>query len=117
MSTNGDTTADRLANILLPVLSTVVQSLTMPRQDSSSSWSVDVYLILGYKLLPHRYQLIQQSLPPGVGLQVWDEAIPLGYDEGRPKKVHLLTPITRTLARQHRFVLKVSCTLYVNMQY
>jgi len=112
-STNGDTTADRLANILLPVLTTVVHSLTMPRQDSSSSssWSVDVYLILGYKLLPHRYQQIKQSLPPGVGLQVWDDAIPLGYDEGRPKKEHLLTPITRTLARQHRFVLKVSYTL------
>jgi hypothetical protein len=105
-STDGETTADRLTNILLPVLSTIVQSLTAPRQ--GSSWSVDVYLILGYKLLPHRYKQIQESLPPGVGLQVWDDAIPLGYDEGRPKKEHMITPITRTLARQHRFVLKVS---------
>ena len=94
---------DRLANILVPVLSTVVQSLV----DANPNWVVDVYLILGFELSEQRYNYIRQHLPPGVGLQVWDDAIPLGYDDGRPRKQHLVLPITRTLARQHRFVIRV----------
>lgn len=101
-------TVDRLANILLPVLSTVVQSLV----HHNPNWVVDVYLILGFELSKQRYNYILQHLPPGVGLQVWDDATPLGYDDGRPRKQHLVLPITRTLARQHRFVIRDKLNQY-----
>jgi hypothetical protein len=74
------------------------------------NYQVDVFLILGWKLLPERKKLIQDALPEGVGLQVWDDAIPLGYDD--PKKDGKVSMITRALARQHRFVIKDKLMYY-----
>ena len=57
------------------------------------NYQVGVYLVLGWKLLPERRKLIEDALPEGVGLQVWDDATPLGYD--RPATDVKLKPVTR----------------------
>ena len=89
---------DRLVNMLLPLLSESVNSML----EHKSHWQVDVYLILGWNLEPARRKLIEEALPKGVKLEIWDDAIPLGYDNPKHSKI---SPITRTLARQHRFVI------------
>lgn len=91
---------DRLQNVFIPVLKSSVESMLEPQ----FNFQVDVYLVLGWKLLPERRKLIEDALPEGVGLQIWDDATPLGYD--RPKTDVKLKPVTRGLARQHRFVIK-----------
>ena len=88
---------DRLGEILMPVLVDSVQSLV------AFDYQVDVYLILGYTLRPERHQEIRNRLPAGVGLQVWDDAIPLGYPDAQN---HTMEPNTRALSRQHRYVIK-----------
>lgn len=99
---------DRLAELLVPVLQYSVESmLTQP------GWEVDVYLVLGWSMKPERRKIIEDALPPGVGLEVWDDATPIGYDRhkkrngGRYKaRDEQLSEITRALARQHRYVIK-----------
>ena len=91
---------DRLQKVFIPVLQNSVQSML----DHPGNYQVDVYLVLGWKLLPERRKLIEDALPEGVGLQVWDDATPLGYD--RPRSDVKMKPVTRALARQHRFVIK-----------
>ena len=95
---------DRLAEVLLPVLKNSVESfLSVP------NWNVDVYLILGFELKPERKQMIMDALPDGVGLQVWNDAIPIGY----PREQQQMTKIaTHALARQHRFVIKDKLDYY-----
>jgi hypothetical protein len=88
--------SDRLKELLLPVLVDSVESL-VPLYD------VDVYLILGYTLIPERRQMIRSKLPDGVGLQVWDDATPLGYPDNQKQTMEFNT---RALSRQHRFVIK-----------
>jgi hypothetical protein len=91
---------DRLGEVLIPVLVDGVESMTSP----PFNYAVDVFLICAYELKPEREQLIRDSLPNGVGLQVWDDAAPLGYDSrNSPKEV---ISNTRALARQHRYVIK-----------
>lgn len=70
---------------------------------SMPNWEVDVYLICGFTLTPDRQKLVSDALPDGVGLEVWNDATPLGYDRD---DFTAIQPITRSLARQHRFVLK-----------
>ena len=91
---------DRLQKVFIPVLKSSVESMV----NGPHNYQVDVYLVLGWKLLPERRKLIEDALPEGVGLQVWDDATPLGYD--RPATDVKLKPVTRGLARQHRFVIK-----------
>jgi len=91
---------DRLQNVFIPVLKNSVQSMVSPPYN----YQVDVFLVLGWKLKPERRKLIEDALPEGVGLQVWDDATPFGYD--RPKTDVKLKHVTRGLARQHRFVVK-----------
>ena len=86
---------DRLQEVLIPALSEGVTSMV------EADWHVDVYLICGFELSPERKQLIIDTLPDGVGLQVWNDAAPLGYDGGEK----LIKPVQRALARQHRFVI------------
>ena len=86
---------DRLKEVVLPVVVDSLESL------QAYGYHVDLYLILAYELRPERRDLIQQSLPPGVGLMVWDDACPLGYD-----KSDKVQDNTRALARQHRYVIK-----------
>lgn len=91
---------DRFGELMLPVLVDSVESLTSHPYD----YDVDVYLITAYQLRPERLQQLTDRLPTGVGLQVWDDACPLGYDKRHnPNKI---IPNTRTLARQHRYVIK-----------
>ena len=95
---------DRLKNVLLPPLVDSVSSM------HSRGWHVDVYLILGYgPLKPERRQMVQDALPNGVGLEVWDDAVPLYYAKTYnkpPKEDQMLTLADHALSRQHRFVLR-----------
>ena len=97
---------DRLQKVFIPILKNSVESMIAPPYN----YEVDVYLVLGWKLLPERRKLIEDALPEGVGLQIWDEATPLGYD--RPKSDDVMKPVTRALARQHRFVIKDKLQYY-----
>ena len=87
---------DRLQEVLIPLLSEGVTSMV------EANWHVDVYLICGFELSPERKQLVIDALPNGVGLQVWNDATPLGYDRN---DFQTIQPITRALARQHRLVI------------
>ena len=89
--------SDRLQETLIPVLKETITSFTR------SQWKVDVYLICGFELSSQRKQLVIDALPSNVGLEVWNDATPLGYDRKNFESVQL---ITRSLARQHRFVIK-----------
>ncbi|KAL7516195.1 hypothetical protein ACHAWX_001236 [Stephanocyclus meneghinianus] len=95
---------DRLRNVLLPPLVDAVDSM------HSRGWHVDVYLVLGYGPLSHeRRRMIEEALPSDVGLEIWDDAIPLFYANSynkRPKKDQSLTAADHALSRQHRFVLR-----------
>ncbi len=97
---------DRLQKVFIPILKNSVESMIAPPYN----YQVDVFLVLGWKLLPERRKLIEDALPEGVGLQVWDDAIPLGYDS--PRKDQTMKPVTRGLARQHRFVIKDKLDYY-----
>ena len=105
---------DRLKHVMLPPLVDSVTSMT------SHGWHVDVYLILGYKsLAPDRKQLIIDALPPGVGLEVWEDAIPLYYNLGsgnsynkRPKSDQTIENGDVGLSRQHRYVLRDKLQYY-----
>lgn len=88
--------ADRLQEIIIPAMRRSVESML-----SMENCDVDVYLICGFDLKPERLKLIEDSLPDGVGLEVWRDATPIGYDG-----TNVIRPITRSLARQHRYVLK-----------
>lgn len=88
---------DRLKELLIPVLQYNVESLL-----TRKGWEVDVYLVLGFELKPERRKLIEDALPEGVGLEIWDNATPYSYDVRNGKKDDHLTEITRALARQVR---------------
>ena len=73
---------------------------------------MDIYLILGYKLQPHREVLLRNAIP--TGLEIWDDAIPyfdnLYQDRNKPRKnIHRLN---HALARQHRYVIKDKLEYY-----
>ena len=97
--------ADRLVSVLIPALNHFLQSVAR----EEPSWHVDVVLILGFeKLEGHRRKLIEDILPPGVGLQVWEDAVPFYYERGHNEfdGISRLNLATHALARQHRFVIK-----------
>ena len=73
--TRGTTSgADRLMNLVVPILVDGVTSMI------ERGWHVDVYLICGFeRLVPTRRQMIMDALPQGVGLEVWEDAIPYYY--------------------------------------
>lgn len=97
---------DRLGEVLIPVLVDSVQTMVQPPFE----YHVDVFLICAYSLSPEREELIRDALPAGVGLQVWDNAAPLGYERKHsPNKV---IENTRALARQHRYVIKDKAFYY-----
>lgn len=94
--------SDRLKTLLIPVLSEGVNSMIQ----SPYHYQVDVYLILGYTLRQERFNMIRQSLPPSVGLDVWQDATPVTYDLGRKSERIRVETLTRALSRQHRYVIK-----------
>jgi hypothetical protein len=108
--------SDRLQESLIPVLSEGVHSML------SSGYEVDVFLVCGFTLQPERLELVRKSLPQGVGLKYWDDAIPVGYDSGYYKEGDGTSRVqdrTVSLARQHRFVVKdhfLDYDLFVNFE-
>jgi hypothetical protein len=111
---------DRLGHVLLPVLVDSVESMTMPHpfdattsseKQTSISYQVDVYLILAYTLTPARRAMIRDRLPAGVGLEIWDDSCPLGYDR-KGEHPDVIQDNTRALARNHRYVIKDKLPYY-----
>jgi hypothetical protein len=94
---------DRLQETLIPVVLEGVESML------SLGFEVDVVLICHYNMT--REQLVRDSLPLSVGLQIWDEATPLGY-KLEDTKHNFTQYVTRALARQHRFVIKDKLEYY-----
>jgi hypothetical protein len=89
---------DRVVNYMMPVLTEAVESML------SFGYQVDLYLICHWTMTPERREMIRSQLPASVGLEVWDDATPLGY---KLETNHNHTdPVTRGLARQHRYVIK-----------
>lgn len=62
---------DRLRETLIPVVRESIESMIM------SGFDVDLVIICHYNMT--RRNLIREALPATVGLQVWDNASPLGY--------------------------------------
>ena len=89
---------DRFSRTLVPVISESVHSMT------SLGYEVDVYLIAYYDVSPARYSELRTALPDEVGLEVWDDAAPLGYE--RENSVERIQDHHRGLSRQHRYVIK-----------
>lgn len=87
---------DRLAEVVMPVVQTNIESLV-------KEYTVDLYFVLAYDLRPERQEFIEKLIPEGVGFEVWDNACPLGYDNNSKDRLH---DNTRSLARQHRYVIK-----------
>jgi hypothetical protein len=86
---------DRFTHTLLPVAQESVHSML------HSGFQVDFYLISHYTISPQRRRQLHAVFPDEVGVEIWDDATPLGYDEERT-----VVPVMRSLARQHRFVIK-----------
>ncbi|KAL7565315.1 hypothetical protein ACA910_014600 [Epithemia clementina (nom. ined.)] len=128
---------DRFGKTLVPVVSESVQS--MITTTSSPKLDVTVYLIAHYEVTPRMYQMLKQQLPPSVALHVWSNATPYGYDptssinydvvmtpkdneaasflyNKKATRGSTITMVTRSLARQHRYVIKDlfdQCDMYV----
>lgn len=90
--------SDRLQETLIPILAEGVDSML------ALGYHVDFYLISHYKVRPERLELIRKALDPSVGLQYWDDAMPLGY--GIDDKSNRTKLLFTHLARQHRFVIR-----------
>lgn len=152
----GDAIKLRFQQKVAPVVLQTVQSLLShnvdlpPRQKVHQTtpasalltkpWNVDVYLILGFELSEATKREFQDLLPFGVGLQVWQNAMPMAYEcerwhddenkdpvgygyEGcyntttRGRKKVLFSQATvvernTALARQHRYVIKDKLPYY-----
>ena len=92
---------DRFQELMVPCIVDSIKSMV----SHPYNFDVDLYLITAYTLKPERIQYLRDLLPHGVGLEVWDDACPIGYD----KRAHAATIVgenTRSLARQHRYVIK-----------
>ncbi|KAL3925306.1 MAG: hypothetical protein SGILL_000495 [Bacillariaceae sp.] len=105
--------SDRFLHQLLPVMIDSVETMV----EHPGNLQVDVVLITAYSLRKEREDLIRYRLPQGVGLQVWDNALPLSYPppdwSGKNKTdVTRLRPNTRALARQHRYVVRDKLEYY-----
>lgn len=97
--------ADRLRNVVIPVLQDSVSSMV------DRGWEVDVYLILGYEsLLPERWKVVEAALPDGVGLEVWEGAMPSYYKrkarQRDPRPDQKIEAASHGLSRQHRYVVR-----------
>jgi hypothetical protein len=97
---------DRFVETLIPVVSESVKSML------TSGYQVDTYLIAHYSLSQTRFNLLRESLPASVGLQVWDDACPLAYPRPSEGPANYVVNITRALARQHRYVIKDKFAYY-----
>ncbi|KAL3781703.1 hypothetical protein HJC23_009921 [Cyclotella cryptica] len=97
--------ADRLKDLVLPLLVDGVSSMV------ERGWHVDVYLICGFEtLLESRREMIRDALPDGVGLEVWEDAIPLYYEKKFNQQLkredQSVEMAPHGLSRQHRYVVR-----------
>ena len=88
---------DRFGQVVMPVLLDSIESMV------SYGHSVDFFLVADFNLTADEDASIRESLPPAVGFDSWQDACPLDYDNFKFQK---LDKLTRSLARQHRFVVK-----------
>jgi hypothetical protein len=123
-----DRAGDRWTKQVVPVLRESTESLL---QDDFAT--VDLYLVLGFDLGFDLESDLRDLLPNGVGLEIWQDAIPLGYncqtwiDEPSGKGTGCTTKTSRKegamqeallfpgrvqLARQHRYVVKDKLPYY-----
>lgn len=99
---------DRFMEILLPALLDGVETMI-------PTYQVDVYLILGYTLSEQKHHFLQDALPNGVGLQVWNQATPIHYEflaSQNDPPIPYLSEASRMLARQHRYVVRDKLPYY-----
>jgi hypothetical protein len=89
---------DRFLHTLVPTAQENVRSMI------DAGITVDFYLIAHYTVSPDRLQQLRDALPASAGLEVWDDATPIGY--AIEHSVEKILNITRALARQHRYVIK-----------
>lgn len=94
---------DRLQETLIPVVRESIESMTV------AGFDVDLVIISHYNMT--RRYLVRQAIPGAVGLEVWDDASPLGYKLEDTKHNYTQT-ITRALARQHRYIIKDKLSYY-----
>jgi hypothetical protein len=109
---------DRFGGITLPVLRESVESILA----TGLFCHVDVYVVAHYDVTADNGKVdrIREVLPESVGLQVWSDATPLGYaleEEERTggnkaRTQQRVRPVTRGLARQHRYVVKDKLPYY-----
>jgi hypothetical protein len=96
---------DRFANTFVPIISNAAHSIA----NHYPHWDLDVFLIIGYNLRPERYEYLRSKLPEGVGLQLWENAIPLSYNSSTDER---LVQNLQSVNRQHRFVLRDKLNYY-----
>jgi hypothetical protein len=96
---------DRFTNTFVPIISNAAHSIVRKYPD----WDLDVFLIIGYNLQPERYNYLRNKLPEGVGLQLWEDAIPLSYNSSKDERLILNL---QSVNRQHRFVLRDKLDYY-----
>jgi hypothetical protein len=97
--------SDRLQQTLIPVVSEGIRSML------TAGYDVDLYLVCHFSMRPERQAVVRAALPDSVGLEVWSDATPLGYDTGKDV-FGKLENRTLHLARQHRFVIKDKLAQY-----
>ena len=90
---------DRFSKTIVPVARESVTSMV-----NNFGYHVDVYLVAHYNVSKSRYTELATALPASVGLQVWEDATPIGYALENSKEI--VMAITRGLARQHRYIIK-----------
>ena len=93
-------TSSRWEELILPVLVDSVLSMVQEGRHK-----VDLYLVLGYTLTESEYSLLRRRLPSSVGLEVWQDATPIGYEQDATTDRYV-EPLARSLSRQHRFVVR-----------
>lgn len=89
---------DRFSNTIVPVLRESVNSMVQ------AGYFVDVYLIAHYNVSASRHDELSTQFSATVGLQVWEDATPIGYASEHSKE--RVMAHTRGLSRQHRYVIK-----------
>ena len=98
---------NRLWETLVPVLQESIGSLL-----DYGYRRIDIFLILGYSLLPHQKEELWEKLvvvhhhhraSAGIGLDYWEDATAFFRNDHNNKRIRQLP---RSLARQHRYVLK-----------
>jgi hypothetical protein len=116
---------DRFEEVVIPIILDAVESFVQSNEYSV----VDVYMIVSYTFSQKKMNTITSLLPPGVGFQVWEDAMPMFYScrKGAQEDIECLggegkkyVPADQgklqvggaQLARQHRYVVKDKLPYY-----